>query len=166
MNDYQKRRFAHKIVRSMFNTVTGKKLAIFGFAFKKDTGDTRETAAVYVMKDLLDERANLSVYDPQVTRQQMFEEFSYTVNVTDHTVPGLDKMITTASSALEAATSAHAIAILTEWDEFTTLDYQHIFDVMAKPAFIFDGRNILNHAALRKIGFEVYAIGKPVTKVF
>lgn len=161
MNDYQKRRFAHKIVRSMFNTVTGKKLAIFGFAFKKDTGDTRETAAVYVMKDLLDERANLSVYDPQVTRHQMFEEFSYTVNVTESTVPGLDKMITTASSALEAATGAHAIAVLTEWDEFTTLDYQQIFNVMAKPAFVFDGRNILNHNALRKIGFEVYAIGKP-----
>jgi len=166
MNDYQKRRFAHKIVRHMFNTITGKKLAIFGFAFKKDTGDTRETAAVYVMKDLLDERANLSVYDPQVTRAQMFEEFSYTVNVTEHSVPGLDKMITTASSALEAATGAHAIAVLTEWDEFTTLDYQHIFEVMAKPAFIFDGRNILNHAALRTIGFEVYAIGKPVAKKF
>jgi UDPglucose 6-dehydrogenase len=68
MNDYQKRRFSYKIVKSMFNTVTGKKIAIFGFAFKKDTGDTRETAAVYVMKDLLEERANMSVYDPQVTR--------------------------------------------------------------------------------------------------
>jgi len=166
MNDYQKRRFAHKIVRSMFNTVTGKKLAIFGFAFKKDTGDTRETAAVYVMKDLLDERANLSVYDPQVTRAQMFEEFAYTVNVNETTVPGLDKMITNVSSAVEAATDAHAIALLTEWDEFTTLDYQHIFNVMAKPAFIFDGRNILDHAALRQIGFEVYAIGKPLVKKF
>lgn len=166
MNDYQKRRFAHNIVKNMFNTITGKKLAILGFAFKKDTGDTRETAAVYVMKDLLDERANLSVYDPQVTRHQMFEEFSYTVNVTETTVPGLDKMITTASSALEAATGAHAICVLTEWDEFTTLDYKHIYEVMSKPAFIFDGRNILNHNELRQIGFDVYAIGKPVAKRF
>jgi len=166
MNDYQKRRFAHKIVRNMFNTVTGKKIAIFGFAFKKDTGDTRETAAAFVMKDLLDERANLSVYDPQVTRDQMFEEFNYTLNVNNTTLPGLDGMITTASSAIEAATGAHAIALMTEWDEFTTLDYTQIYAAMSKPAFIFDGRNILPHAALREIGFEVYAIGKPSVKTF
>lgn len=81
-------------------------------------------------------------------------------------MPGLDKMITTSPSALDAATGAHALCILTEWDEFTTLDYKHIYEVMSKPAFIFDGRNILNHAELRKIGFEVYAIGKPVAKRF
>jgi UDPglucose 6-dehydrogenase len=164
MNDYQKRRFAHKIVRSMFNTVTGKKIAIFGFAFKKDTGDTRETAAAFVMKDLLDERAILNVYDPQVTRKQMWEEFDYTLGVNETTFPGVDKMINTVESAVEAATGAHAIALMTEWDEFSTLDYTKIYEVMSKPAFIFDGRNILPHAELRKIGFEVYAIGKPVAK--
>ena len=79
MNDYQKRRFAHNIVKTMFNTITGKKIAIFGFAFKKDTGDTRETASAYVMKDLLDERALLSVYDPKVVREEMFSEFNYTL---------------------------------------------------------------------------------------
>jgi UDPglucose 6-dehydrogenase len=161
INDYQKRRFAHKMVKSMFNTVTGKKIAIFGFAFKKDTGDTREAAAAFVMKDLLDERANMAVYDPKVTREQMFEEFKYTLNVTPATVPDLEKSITTCSSALEAATGAHAIALMTEWDEFTTLDFNALYAVMAKPAFVFDGRNILPHAAMRKIGFEVYAIGKP-----
>lgn len=166
MNDYQKRRFSHKIVSRMFNTVTGKKIAIFGFAFKKDTGDTRETAAAFVMKDLLDERAALSVYDPQVKRDVMFEEFSYTLNVTPATVPGLNDLITTAESALEAATGAHAIAIMTEWDEFAAYDYNALYAVMSKPAFIFDGRNILNHAALREIGFEVYAIGKPTPKLF
>jgi UDPglucose 6-dehydrogenase len=161
INDYQKRRFAHKMVKSMFNTVTGKKIAIFGFAFKKDTGDTREAAAAFVMKDLLDERANMAVYDPKVTREQMFEEFKYTLNVTPATVPDLEKSITTCSSALEAATGAHAIALMTEWDEFTTLDFNALYAVMAKPAFVFDGRNILPHAAMRQIGFEVYAIGKP-----
>ncbi len=93
-------------------------------------------------------------------------EFSYTLNVTPTTVPGLDDLIVTASSAIEAATGAHAIALVTEWDEFTTLDYQHIYEVMSKPAFIFDGRNILPHAQLREIGFEVYAIGKPSVKTF
>eukprot|EP01039_Chlorochromonas_danica_P010354 gene10354-11464_t len=161
MNDYQKRRFSMNMVKHMFNTVTGKKIAIFGFAFKKDTGDTRESAAAYVMKDLLDERANLSVYDPQVTREQMFLEFEYTLNVSDATYPGLHSMIQTSSSALEAAKDSHAIAIMTEWDEFITYDYEKLFEVMSKPAFIFDGRNILPHDELRKIGFEVYAVGKP-----
>lgn len=166
MNDYQKHRFALKMVRAMFNTITGKKIAIFGFAFKKDTGDTRETAAAYVMKDLLEENALMSVFDPQVTREQMLIEFDYTLHVNNHTFPHLDSSIITASSAIEAATGAHAIAVLTEWDEFTTYDYRKIYDVMSKPAFIFDGRNILNHAALREIGFEVYAIGKNAPKKF
>lgn len=166
MNDYQKRRFAHKIVKAMFNTITGKKIAIFGFAFKKDTGDTRESASAYVMKDLMDERACLSVYDPQVTREQMFMEFDYTLNVNETNMQGMNNMITTADSAMSAVQGAHAIALLTEWDEFTTLDYQKVYDAMSKPAFIFDGRNILPHKQLREIGFEVYAIGKPEVKKF
>jgi UDPglucose 6-dehydrogenase len=154
------------MVDRMFNTVTGKRIAIFGFAFKKDTGDTRETAACYVMRDLLDERAILSVYDPQVQRDQMMLEFQYSCNVTPQTIPGLDSMVLTCQSALEAATGAHAIAIMTEWDEFVTMNYQEIYQVMSKPAFIFDGRNILPHDELRKIGFEVYAIGKPNPELF
>ena len=165
MNDYQKKRFAMKMVRSMFNTVTSKKIAILGFAFKKDTGDTRETAAAFVMKDLLEEGAKLSVYDPQVTREVMFEEFAYTLNVKKETYPQLHDSITTCPNVIDAVTGAHAIAIMTEWDEFKTLDYSKIFSVMSKPAFIFDGRNILPHAELRKIGFEVYAIGKPQPKL-
>jgi UDPglucose 6-dehydrogenase len=161
MNDYQKKRFSRNMVSRMFNTVTGKKIAIFGFAFKADTGDTRETAAVYVMKDLLEERADLHVYDPKVTREQMFEEFSYTCNITGSTMPGLDSLITTSPSAYDACAGSHAIACLTEWKEFQTLDYERIYSMMAKPAFIFDGRNVLDHARLRTIGFEVYAIGKP-----
>jgi len=96
----------------------------------------------------------------------MMEEFSYTLSVTPATMPGLNDMIINESSAINAAKGAHAIALLTEWDEFAALDYQQIFDVMSKPAFVFDGRNILDHAALRKIGFEVYAIGKPAVKTF
>lgn len=161
MNDYQKRRFAHKIVHAMFNTITGKRIAIFGFAFKKDTGDTRESSAMYVMKDLLEENAILAVYDPKVTREQMFDEFDYTLGVTTKTYPTLHNSIITSASAIDAATGAHAIAILTEWDEFTEYDYTKIYEVMSKPAFLFDGRNILDHAALRQIGFDVYAIGKP-----
>jgi UDPglucose 6-dehydrogenase len=90
----------------------------------------------------------------------MMEEFNYTLSVNERTMPGFEQLITTCSSAIEAATGAHAIAVMTEWDEFATLDYQQVFNVMSKPAFIFDGRNILPHKLLREIGFEVYAIGK------
>ena len=162
MNDWQKRRFSQMMVRRMFNTVTGKKIAIFGFAFKKDTGDTRETASMFVMRDLLEEQARLHVYDPQVKRDQMMVEFKYTLNVSEETKPGMSDQIVTEGSAYEAAKGAHAIAVLTEWDEFKTLDYQKIYDSMAKPAFLFDGRNIVDAAALREIGFTVYSIGKPV----
>ena len=164
MNDYQKSRFSSLIVSRMFNTVTGKKIAIYGFAFKKDTGDTRETASVFVCRNLLEERAKLFVFDPKVTREQMFIEFQYTTNTTDDTVPGLKDLVVTAPCPYKAAEGAHAIAILTEWDEFKHYDYERIYESMAKPAFIFDGRNIMDHEKLRQIGFEVYAIGKPRTK--
>jgi UDPglucose 6-dehydrogenase len=161
MNDYQKKRFARNMVECMFNTITSKKIAIFGFAFKKDTGDTRETAAAFVMQDLLDERAILNVYDPKVTREQMFEEFRYTCSLTPTSLPGLENMITTCTDPYTCAESSHAIAIMTEWDEFKSYDFNKIYASMSKPAFIFDGRNILPHDKLREIGFQVYAIGKP-----
>ena len=161
MNEYQKSRFTKKMVERMFNTASGKKIAILGFAFKKDTGDTRESASAFVCRDLLEESAKLHVYDPQVTREQMMMEFDYTLKVNTTTVPTLDESIITCADAYEACKGAHAIAVLTEWDEFKTLDYQKIYDGMSKPAFLFDGRNIVDTAALRKIGFEVYVIGKP-----
>ena len=160
MNDWQKKRFAQKMIRTMFNSVSGKKIAVFGFAFKKDTGDTRETAAAYVSKYLLEERAQLSVYDPQVTKEEMFMEFKYTLNLTEDTLPGLSNLIKLEDNYLDAVKGAHAIAIMTEWDCFKEYDYQKIYDVMTKPAFIFDGRNILDHQKLIEIGFEVKAIGK------
>jgi len=165
MNEYQKSRFSKNIVKTMFNTVTGKKIAVFGFAFKKDTGDTRETAAAFVARDLIEEDARVHVYDPQVSRETMMTEFKYTLNLTEQTKPGFSDLVVTSPDPYSAAEGAHAIAVVTEWDEFKTLDYQKIYDSMAKPAFIFDGRNIIDHDACRKIGFQVYAIGKPVGMV-
>jgi len=161
MNNYQKKRFSEKMVSSMFNTVTGKKIAILGFAFKKDTGDVRETPSMFVVRDLVLEQAKIHVYDPQVKREDMWVEMNYTCNMSEQTHPGLEKAVTTATDVYEACDGAHALAVLTEWDEFKDLDYERIYKSMAKPAFVFDGRNILDHAGLRKIGFEVHAIGKP-----
>mmetsp|Transcript_222 Transcript_222/g.311 ORF Transcript_222/g.311 Transcript_222/m.311 type:complete len:475 (+) Transcript_222:52-1476(+) len=166
MNDYQKKRFSEKVVAKMFNTVTGKKIAMLGYAFKKDTGDVRETPSMFVLRDLLQEQAKLHIYDPEVTRDDMWSEMSYTCGINHENTPELDSAVTTCTDPYDACDGAHAILVLTEWDEFKSYDYKKIFASMAKPAFIFDGRNTMDHAALRDIGFEVHAIGKPDPMAF
>src|SRR5476651_646865 len=134
MNDWQKRRFAAKIVRSLYNTAAGKRIAILGFAFKKDTNDTRESAAISVCRDLLSEQARVVVYDPKVPAAEIKR---------DVLGAGVDNpRLAVAATPYEAAQGAHALAITTEWDEFKTLDYGRIYASMAKPAFLFDGRNV------------------------
>lgn len=149
MNDYQKKRFSEKMVSKMFNTVTGKKLTIFGYAFKKDTGDVRETPAMFIVRDLLQENAIVHVYDPQVKREDMWHEMDYTCGVNKDNTPMLEESVITSTDPYDAADGSHAIAIMTEWDEFKTYDYERIYASMAKPAFIFDGRNTLDHKKLR-----------------
>ncbi|KAG6687003.1 hypothetical protein I3843_11G049500 [Carya illinoinensis] len=168
VNDYQKNRFVNRVVSSMFNTVSGKKIAILGFAFKKDTGDTRETPAIDVCRGLLGDKAWLSIYDPQVAEDQIKKDLSMNKFDWDHPVhlqpssTAAVNQVSIVGDAYEATKDAHGICILTEWDEFKTLDFQKIFDNMKKPAFVFDGRNIVNVKKLREIGFIVYSIGKPL----
>jgi UDPglucose 6-dehydrogenase len=156
MNDYQKRRFSAKIVRSLFNTVADKRIAVLGFAFKKDTNDTRESAAIYVADDLINEQAKIAVFDPKVSYKKIIADLDYlgTRSTDDNT-----NSIKSNSDPYETCKDAHAIAILTEWDEFTAYDWQKIYNMMQKPAFIFDGRNILNESKMRSIGFVYQAIG-------
>jgi len=166
MNDYQKRRFSERIVRTMFNTVSDKKIAVWGFAFKKDTNDTRESAAIHVCRDLLEERARLVIYDPRVSESQIRLEleqaFSDSVGgLSEKHRKLIESNVIVAKDAYTAASEAHAIAVLTEWDEFKTLDASRIFEGMRQPAFIFDGRNILDRAKLIRLGFEVHSIGRP-----
>ena len=173
MNDYSKHKFVRRVIASMFNTISGKQLAVLGFAFKKDTGDTRETPAIDVCRGLIEDRANLVVYDPKVPEEQVLRDLSakpfewdhpmtHAENGKDSVSPAVRSQVRVAADAYAACDGAHGIAVLTEWEEFKTLDYQRIYDAMVKPAYVFDGRNILDHAALRKIGFVVYCIGKPV----
>lgn len=165
MNDYQKYRFSTRIVKKMFNTVSNKKIAIWGFAFKKDTNDTRESAAIYVCRDLLEERAKLTIYDPQVSIEKIREDLAYLMvgpggQLSDAQRSLLENNVTAASSAESAAEGAHAIAVMTEWDEFRDCDFKSIYDSMMKPAFVFDGRNILDANKLTELGFEIGSIGK------
>ena len=156
MNDHQKRRFSKNIVSTLYNTVADKKIAFLGWAFKKDTNDTRESAAIYVANDLIYERANIAVYDPKVERKQILSDLDY---LESRTTSENEKHLVTFENPYEACKNAHAIAVLTEWDEFKTYDWQKIYDSMLKPAFIFDGRNLLNKNELELIGFHYQAIG-------
>ena len=156
MNDHQKRRFSNKIVQTLYNTVADKKIAFLGWAFKKDTNDTRESAAIYVADDLINEQAKISVYDPKVSRNKMLSDLGY---LESRSEVENAKALTIFDNAYEACKESHAIAILTEWDEFTTYDWQKIYESMHKPAFIFDGRNILNAKELESIGFIYNGIG-------
>jgi len=161
MNDYQRKRFSENIVKTMFDTVSDKLIAILGFAFKKDTGDTRESSAINVCGALLEECANLRIYDPKVPANQIQDDLEYIGCSSDK----IKRLVTLQSSAAEACRGAHALCVMTEWDEFKTLDFQAIYDSMKKPAFVFDGRLILNHEQLRSIGFEVFCIGKARVRV-
>jgi len=154
MNEHQKSTFTNKIISSLFNTVTNKKIAVLGFAFKKDTGDVRETPALTVCHMLMQDGAHIYVYDPKVAKEDAMTEFKY------HDMTVDESRFHFCSSPLEAVDGAHALVVLTEWDEFKQYPYQEFHAKMMKPAFIFDGRGILNHKALENIGFEVHAIGK------
>jgi len=156
MNDHQKRRFAKNIIKTLYNTVSGKKIAFLGWSFKKDTNDTRESAAIYVADDLISEQANIAVFDPKVEEKQILNDLNTLESRTDEKNAN---GIQTYNNAYEACSNAHAIAVLTEWDEFKTYDWQKIYDGMLKPAFVFDGRNLLDKKALEKIGFIYQAIG-------
>jgi UDPglucose 6-dehydrogenase len=142
INSLRQQEFLKTIVSSMHNTLSGKILAVFGLSFKKDTSDTRESPSLAVCEKLIDEGAVLHVYDPQVT-QTCVESIS-------------------SKNPIDAVRGAHAIIILTEWDEFTRYDYGEFFRLMMKPAYVFDGRNILDHKTLTRIGFTVKAIGKTI----
>ena len=154
INDFQKNRFVINMLTAMFNTMADKKICLFGFAFKANTGDTRESPAIYIAKKLIEEKAHLTITDPKALKNAKID------------LKGIDANISYVDDPYEAASKSHAIAIMTEWDLYGDLDYEKIFKSMIKPAFIFDGRNIIDRNKLFKIGFNVYSIGKPALTHF
>ena len=157
INNYQKERFAKKIMTSLFGTVSGKKITLFGWAFKKNTNDTRESAAIYVADILIENGAQICVYDPKVNKQQMLSDLD---NLNSRSSEQNNKSLSYFSEPLKACENSHAVAVITEWDEFKSYDWHKIFDCVMSPAKVFDGRNILDKKALEDIGFEVFSIGK------
>ncbi len=154
INEWQELRFIQTMLKNMFNSVAGKNIAIFGFAFKADTGDTRESPAIIITRELIEERANLIISDPKA------------LDNARRNLPEHADLIRFEQDPYKAAKDVHAVAILTEWELYRKLDYEKIFKHMRRPAFIFDGRNILDHRKLYKIGFNVFPIGKAPLKHF
>lgn len=154
INEWQEKRFIQNMLSNMFNTVAGKRIALLGFSFKADTGDTRESPALYVTRGLLEEQALVVISDPKALENAQND------------LKDVDEGVTFEIDPYKAAEETHAIAILTEWAIYRDLDYERIYQSMVKPAFIFDGRNILDHKKLFEIGFNVFAIGKAPLKHF
>lgn len=151
MNDHQKNRFVQRIMEAMFNTVSGKKIAILGFAFKKDTNDARESPAISICQKLLEECAHLKIYDPQVNKLSILNSLG---------IKESDERVQIYNNAEQATNETHAIVLLTEWDEFRELDFKNIFSQMQKPAYFFDGRNHIDPAIIKEAGFRLFRIGK------
>ena len=163
MNDHQKYRFAKNIITTLFNTVNGKKIGFLGWAFKKDTNDTRESAAIYVADHLINDGAEIHVFDPKVSKNKIKEDLKQLWKLKGLDVEEINQKINQIkvyNNHKMAVHKSHAIAVLTEWDEFVNYDWETIYKNMYKPAFIFDGRNILNNEKLTNIGFKVRSIGK------
>ncbi|MBN2539369.1 MAG: nucleotide sugar dehydrogenase [Deltaproteobacteria bacterium] len=149
INDYQKERFILNMLDTMFNTLAGKKICLFGFAFKANTGDTRESPAIYVSRRLVEERSELVITDPRALINAQTD------------LADIKEKIDFIEDPYEAAAGCDAIAVMTEWDMYAELDFEKIYENMRKPAFIFDGRNILDHRNLFDTGFNVFPVGKP-----
>ena len=154
INDYQQKRFVLNMLTTMFNTLAEKKICILGFAFKADTGDTRESPAIYVAKRLIEEKAELVISDPKALKNAKKD------------LDGIDENVSYIEDPYKAAKGCHAIAIMTEWNLYRDLDFEKIYKSMIKPAFIFDGRNIVDHKKLYEIGFNVFPTGKPALTHF
>jgi UDPglucose 6-dehydrogenase len=149
INDYQMRRFVRTMLHAMFNTIAKKRITLLGFAFKANTGDTRESPAIYIARQLIEEQACLVISDPKALDNAKID------------LKGYEGFVEFEKDPYVAARGSHAIAVCTEWDEFKKLDFEKIFDKMEKPAFIFDGRNILDHKKIFDLGFNVFPMGKP-----
>jgi len=159
MNEHQKRRFSKRVVDTLFNTITGKHIAVLGFAFKADTGDTRESAAITLIRDFMSEKAFVNVYDPQVPHDQIWSDLQ---EACPHlSIETIKKQVSICGSVIEACKKSDAVVIATEWKEFKEIDWETIYTDMNKPAFVFDGRLLLDADKLRKIGFKVTTIGRP-----
>ncbi|MBO8204930.1 nucleotide sugar dehydrogenase [Prochlorococcus marinus] len=155
INSWQKRRISKIIIEKLFNTLSGKKISVLGFSFKANTNDTRESPSIDICRDLMEEGANISIYDPKVKESQV----SAALNIDTFNNSLGYKNFKFASSLNDCMKDSYAVIVLTEWEEFAHLDWDQIYSMMIKPAWIFDTRSIVDKAKVDKAGFNFWRIG-------
>jgi UDPglucose 6-dehydrogenase len=157
INDYQKQRFTKKIIERLNGTVNKKKISILGWAFKKDTNDSRESSSIYVTQHLLEEGAEIHIYDPMVKKDQIVSDLKYLWDSKEVLAKFQKQYLQNIfyhKDYVSAIEGSYAVAILTEWDEFKSYDWKSLKKKMIKPVRIFDGRNVLETKVnIIKIGF-------------
>lgn len=163
LNTWQQQRIARLVVNRLFGTVTAKRIAILGFAFKADTNDTREAPAIRICRDLLEEGAQLAIYDPKVSAEQIASDLGSMPKKKSLASSDLsgDGSWLSCISVAEAVKHADAVLILTEWHEFRSLPWTDIAESMRQPAWLFDARAVANADAARAAGLQVWRVGAP-----
>jgi UDPglucose 6-dehydrogenase len=159
LNTWQQHRIARLVVNKLFGTVTGKRIGVLGFAFKADTNDTRESPAIRICRDLLEEGAELAIVDPKVSEGQMARDLGQPARVAsgDHAAEGSWQRV---SDVQQAASGADALVLLTEWQAFAQVDWAAVGAVMRQPAWLFDARAKADAAAARAAGLQVWTVGE------
>ena len=161
LNRWQQQRIARQVVQRLFGTVSGKRIAILGFAFKAETNDTRESPAIRICRDLLEEGAQLAIFDPRVSELQIEKELGLrpasTMNANEWSRESAWHL---ATSIEFAAHDADAVLVLTEWGEFMHLDWSSLAAVMRHPSWLFDTRAIVDAEAAADAGLNVWVVGK------
>jgi len=152
INEWQIDRFFQKILHEQFDTLAGKTITMLGFAFKQDTGDTRDSPAIQLCKKLLWEHAKVRIHDPKALENARID------------LKEMQGDVSFEEDVYKALEGAHVLALVTQWAEYRELDFERIYNKMVKPAFVFDGRNHLEHEKLFEIGFNVFPLGKAPLK--
>jgi len=158
LNTWQQHRIARLVVQKLFGTVTGKRLAILGFAFKADTNDTREAPAIRICRDLLEEGAQLSIHDPKVSAQQMARDLQQEAAPQAGSLSGTGSWAE-AGTIEDAVTGADAVLVLTEWQQYRDLNWMSLAGRMRKPAWVFDARAVADPEQVRAAGLSLWRVG-------
>ena len=159
INNWQQKRIIKIVVESLFKNISGKKIAILGFAFKAKTNDTRESPSKVICKELLEEGANLHIYDPKVNREQIsrdleIEESNSILNF--KTQDGIWRFSQDINKTIE---NSDAVILMTEWEEFRNLDWKYLNKIMRSPSWLFDTRAITNLKLAKESGINVWSVG-------
>jgi len=156
LNTWQQHRISALVVRRLFGTVTGKRIAVLGFAFKADTNDTREIPAIRICRDLLEEGAQLAIFDPKVSAEQIAADLGVEALVASEG----DGVWQPVVDPFAAVCGADAVLLLTEWQQFRQLDWPALAAEMRQPAWLFDARAVADAAAARAAGLRVWVVGE------